>query len=84
MMPGRAEGMEKHIAQDCQSVDEAAKQEMSQLLMTKRLQVICGTPSTRSMHVDPMLRLLCQAETENCGAAQEGDLEWAAEHSARL
>ena len=39
MMPGRAEGMEKHVAQDCQSVDEAAKQEMSQLLMTKRLQV---------------------------------------------
>ena len=40
VMPGRAEGMEKHIAQDCQGVDEAAKQEMSQLLMTKRLQVM--------------------------------------------
>ena len=26
VMPGRAEGMEKHIAQDCQSVQDAAKQ----------------------------------------------------------
>ena len=26
VMPGRAEGMEKHIAQDCQSAQEVAKQ----------------------------------------------------------
>ena len=49
--------MEKHIAQDCQSVDEPAKQEMSQLLMTKRLQVTCGPPSSCSMHVLPVLGL---------------------------
>jgi len=39
--------MEKHIAQDCQSVDNNAKQEMSQLLMTKKLQVI---PCCHSCH----------------------------------
>ena len=55
MMPGRAEGMEKHIAQDCQSVDEAAKHEMSQLLMTKRLQVTtkhCSHSSMRALTVN--------------------------------
>ena len=44
--------MEKHVAQDCQSVDEVAKQEMSQLLMTKRLQVIsygCHAPACMNL-----------------------------------
>ena len=47
--------MEKHIAQDCQSVDEAAKQEMSQLLMTKRLQVTYSCLLHCSVHVTLLL-----------------------------
>ena len=32
--------MEKHVASDCQSVEEAAKQEMMQLLVTKKMQTL--------------------------------------------
>ena len=50
--------MEKHVAQDCQSVDELAKQEMSQLLMTKRLQVISrGWHAPACMHLQQQLCL---------------------------
>ncbi len=62
--------MEKHIAQDCQSVDEPAKQEMSQLLMTKRLQVTCALPSSCNVHVIPFLSPFDQAETHCADVAE--------------
>lgn len=39
-MPGRAEGMERHIAVDCAAVDQQAKADMGQHLYHKKLQTL--------------------------------------------
>ena len=39
-MPGRAEGMERHVAVDCAAVDPHAKAEMSQHLYNKKMQML--------------------------------------------
>jgi hypothetical protein len=40
VMPGRAEGMERHVAVDCAAVDPQAKTEMSQHLYNKKMQTL--------------------------------------------
>lgn len=40
VMPGRAEGMERHVAVDCAAVDPQAKAEMSQHLYNKKMQTL--------------------------------------------
>lgn len=39
-MPGRAEGMERHVAVDCAAVDPQAKADMSQHLYNKKMQTL--------------------------------------------
>ena len=78
-MPGRAEGMEKHIAQDCQGVDESAKQEMSQLLMTKRLQV-CPNAAILSSRVKSIAGLLTARQRRSCMDLSQTPHQWIAGH----
>ncbi len=40
VMPGRAEGMERHVAVDCSAVDPQAKADMSQHLYNKKMQTL--------------------------------------------
>lgn len=71
--------MEKHIAQDCQGVDESAKQEMSQLLMTKRLQV-CPRAAILSMHVNSVAGLLTARQRRSCMDSSQTPHQWIAGH----